>query len=267
MTADGGWVWMYGVTGDDVEAFADGVAGVGGALPRTITAARLTAIVGDVGDREYGEAALRRNLEDLDWLARTARAHHAVLEAVATRGPVVPMRLATLFASDAGVTGTLRDRADDFREALSVISARSEWGVKAYAVQPADPAEAPERPVAGREGPATGPGAAYLQRRRAQLTASKDARAEALASARTVYAELGRFAVSSRLYPPQAPDLAGQQTPMVLNAAYLVADERAGEFAAAVADLTPRHRFVRLTLTGPWPAYSFTGDGDGSGPR
>src|SRR5215469_1051551 len=136
MTADGGWVWMYGVTGDDVEAFADGVAGVGGvggSPPRTITAARLTAIVGDVGDRDYSEAALRRNLEDLDWLARTARAHHAVLEAVAGRGPVVPMRLATLFAGDAGVTGMLRERADDFRLALSVIRAHREWGVKAYA--------------------------------------------------------------------------------------------------------------------------------------
>jgi len=267
MAAERGWVWMYGVAGDDLEAFAAGVAGVGGAPPRTITAAGLTAIVGAVGDREYGEAALRRNLEDLDWLARTARAHHAVLEAVAERGPVVPMRLATLFASDAAVTGTLQERADDFREALSLISARSEWGVKAYAVKQSDPAGEPGRPAAGREGPATGPGAAYLQRRRAQLTASKDARQEALASARTVYTDLGRFAVSSRLYPPQAPDLAGQQTPMVLNAAYLVADERAGEFEAAMADLTARHRFVQLTLTGPWPAYSFAGEGDGSGRR
>lgn len=265
MTADRGCVWMYGVAGHDLEAFADrvaGVGGVGGSPPRTVTAAGLSAIVGDVGDREYGEAPLRRNLEDLDWLAQTARAHHAVLEAVAERGPVVPMRLATLFSSDAGVTGTLQERADDFRKALSLIRARREWGVKAYAVKPADPAGEP-----GREGPATGPGAAYLQRRRAQLTASKDARAEALASARTVYAELSRFAVSSRLYPPQAPDLAGQQTPMVLNAAYLVADERADEFAAVMTDLTARHRFVQLTLTGPWPAYSFVGEGDGPGQR
>jgi hypothetical protein len=270
MTAEGGWVWMYGVTGDGLEAFADrvaGVGGVGGFPPRTITAAGLTAVVGDVGDREYGEAALRHNLEDLDWLAQTARAHHAVLEAVAGRGPVVPMRLATLFASDAGVAGTLQERADDFREALSLISARSEWGVKAYAVTPSDPAADPEPQVAGREGPASGPGAAYLQRRRAQLTASKDARSEALASARTIYGELGRFAVTSRLYPPQAPDLAGQQTPMVLNAAYLVANERADDFAAAMADLTAGHRFVQLTLTGPWPAYSFVGEGDGPGQR
>jgi Gas vesicle synthesis protein GvpL/GvpF len=267
MASEGGWVWMYGVAGGDLGAFADSVAGVGGAPLRTITVARLTAIVGDVGDREYGEAALRRNLEDLDWLARTARAHHAVLEAVAERGPVVPMRLATLFASDIGVTGTLQERAEDFREALSLISARSEWGVKAYAVKPPDPAGESGHQVAGREDQATGPGAAYLQRRRAQLTASKDARREALASARTVYAELSRFAVSSRLYPPQAPDLAGQQTPMVLNAAYLVADKRAGEFKAAMADMTARHRFVQLTLTGPWPAYSFVGESDGPGPR
>jgi hypothetical protein len=265
MAADGGWVWMYGVAGDDLAAFADGMAGVGGAPPRTITAAGLTAIVGDVGDREYGEAALRRNLEDLDWLALTARAHHAVLEAVAGRGPVVPMRVATLFASDAGVAGLLHERAGEFRGALSRISARSEWGVKAYAVKPVDPV--PDAGLSATGPGATGPGAAYLQRRRAQLTASKDARAEALAGARTVYDELGRFAVSSRLYPPQAPDLAGQQTPMVLNAAYLVADERADAFAAAVADLTARHRFVRLTLTGPWPAYSFAGEGDGPGPR
>jgi len=267
MTANRGWVWMYGVTGEPPGAFADGAAGVGGVPPRTITAAGLTAVVGDVGDGEYVEAARRRNLEDLDWLARTARAHHAILEAAAERGPVVPMRLATLFTSDAGVTGTLRDRAEDFRKALSLIGARSEWGVKAYAVKPADPAGAPGRPAAGPDGQATGPGAAYLQRRRAQLTASKDASSEAMSSARTVYAELSRFAVSSRLYPPQAPDLAGQQAPMVLNAAYLVADERAGEFAAAIDDLTARHRFVQLTLTGPWPAYSFVGEGDGSGPR
>lgn len=254
------WVWMYGVAGDDLDARADGVAGVGGAPSRTIAAAGLTGIVGDVDDREYGEAALRRNLEDLDWLARTARAHHAVLEAVAGGGPVIPMRLATLFAGDAGVASMLRERADDFRRALSLIQARSEWGVKAYVTKPADPGVDP----ANQETRATGPGAAYLQRRRAALTASKDARSEALASAQAVYAELGRVAELSRLYPPQAPDLAGQPAPMVLNAAYLVSDERAREFTAAVARLAESHRGVELALTGPWPPYSFAG-GDGPG--
>jgi hypothetical protein len=46
---------------------------------------------------------------------------------------------------------------------------------------------------------------------------------------------------------------------MVLNAAYLVADERAEEFAAAVTGLAAAHPGVQLALTGPWPAYSFAG--------
>jgi hypothetical protein len=80
-----------------------------------------------------------------------------------------------------------------------------------------------------------------------------------MASAQVVYAELGRLSVSARLYPPQSPELTGQPVSMVLNAAYLVADERADAFAAAVADLAAQHRSVQLNLTGPWPAYSFVG--------
>ena len=131
MAAEGGLVWVYGVAGDDIEAFADGMAGVGGAPPRTITAAGLTAIVGDVGDREYGTAALRRNLEDLDWLALTARAHHAVLEAVAGRGPVVPMRMATLFAADAANRSgnrALEEENRQLRSRVKALEARSHDG-------------------------------------------------------------------------------------------------------------------------------------------
>ena len=86
-----------------------------------------------------------------------------------------------------------------------------------------------------------------------------------MAGAQVVHAELSRVSVSARLYPPQAPGLSGQAAPMVLNAAYLVAEERADEFAAAVNGLTGRHRSMRLGLTGPWPAYSFVGGPDASG--
>jgi hypothetical protein len=228
---------------------------------RPVRAAGLTAIVGDVDQPDFGEAALRRNLEDLNWLEQTARAHHAVIEAAARRGPVIPMRLATVYNSDAGVAGTLHERAGDFRQALSRVSACSEWGVKGYTAQPAGPPSGSR--TGGHDGSAGGPGAAYLRRRRAQLAAHNDARQESMAGARVVYAELGRLSVSARLYPPQSPELTGQPASMVLNAAYLVADERADEFAAAVADLAAAHQSVQLTLTGPWPAYSFAGEAEG----
>ena len=89
-----------------------------------------------------------------------------------------------------------------------------------------------------------------------------------MVSAQTVDAELARLSVSARRYPPQAPDLAGRSATMVLNAAYLVADERADEFVAAVGELAARHPAVQLTLTGPWPAYSFAApDGEAEDAR
>jgi hypothetical protein len=252
---------------DEVAAPAAGeLAGVGAGVVRPLRAAGLAAIVGDVEEREFGEAALRRNLEDLGWLERTARAHHAVIEAVGTRFPVVPMRLVTVYSSDANVLAMLRDRAADFRDALFQLATCREWGVKAFAAAPADPVTAPSGPPEGREGPASRPGTAYLQRRRAQLTSRTNVRQEAMADAQAIHAELSGLSVSARLYPPQEPGLTGQPAPMVLNAAYLVADQRAGEFAAAVNDLTGRHRSLRLGLTGPWPAYSFAGEHD-SGER
>jgi Gas vesicle synthesis protein GvpL/GvpF len=263
MTAESRCVWLYAVI-DDVGALPAGeLTGVGAGVVRPLRAAGLAALAGDVDQREFGEAALRRNLEDLGWLERTARAHHAVIEAVGTRCPVVPMRLATVYHCDASVLTMLRDRAADFRAALSRLATCREWGVKAFAAAP-DPG--PPGPPAGQDGRASRPGTAYLRRRQAQLTSRADARQEAMAGARAVHDELSRLSVSARLYPPQAPDLAGQRAPMVLNAAYLVADERAGEFAAAVSDLTGRHRSVRLGLTGPWPAYSFAGGPAEDGP-
>jgi Gas vesicle synthesis protein GvpL/GvpF len=275
MAAEVRCVWLYAVADDSAFAAGSAVAalaaGVGGGPVRTVSAAGLTAIVGDVDEREFGASALRRNLEDLNWLDRTARAHHAVIEAAAEHGPVVPMRLATVYSCDEKVAGMLRSRAADLHGALSRITARSELGVKAFAVEPdaaeAPAPDAPDAPDAPEEqtGPPTGPGAAYLQRRRAQLNARRSGHEQALVSAQQIHDELGRHSVAARLYPPQSPDLAGGSARMVLNAAYLVADERADEFAAAVTDLTVRHPSVRLALTGPWPAYSFAGDPDFSG--
>jgi gas vesicle protein GvpL/GvpF len=256
VVTEGPCVWVYGVSDDAAPAFTGGPIGVGGSAVRPVSAAGLTAIVGSVAQSEFGEAALRRNLEDLEWLERTARAHHEVIETVAKERTVVPMRLATVYSSDEAAAGMLRERVADLRQALTRLAGCSEWGVKAYVARPDDGADG-QQPETGD--PASGPGAAYLRRRRAQLAAHRDARQEALASAQAVHDELERLAASARLYPSQSPEIAGHSGSMVLNAAYLVPDDRAEEFAAAVTELAARHGALQLTLTGPWPAYSFVG--------
>jgi hypothetical protein len=251
--ADG--VWVYAISERVAATSLGQVRGVGEGPVRTVAAAGLIAVAEDVGLAEFGEEALRRNLEDL------ARAHHRVIDAIAQQGPLVPMRLATVYSDDANVAAMLAEREADFRSALRRISGRQEWGVKAYADQQPGAGGDDSGATTGPSSPGTGAGAAYLRRRRDQLAAQKNARRETLASAETIHAELSRYAAGARLHPPQAPQLTGSKAPMVLNAAYLLDTGREEDFAAAVAALVGQHPGLRLELTGPWPPYSFAGTG------
>lgn len=254
-------VWIYAIAERVAMTPPGQLRGVGGGPVRTVAAAGLTAVAEDVALAEFGEDALRRNLEDLGWLEATARAHHHVIDAVAQQGPLVPMRLATVYSGDEGIAAMLAERGADFRSALARISGRKEWGVKAYVARRPEPDGAPER-TTGPAGPSAGAGAAYLRRRRDELTSQKNARRETFASAEIIHAELSRHAAGTRVHPPQAPQLTGSKAPMILNAAYLLEDERGEDFAAVVAALGEQYPGVRLELTGPWPPYSFAGTGE-----
>jgi hypothetical protein len=248
-------VWVYAVTGDLPEGHLTDVTGVGGAAVHPVRQAGLVAVVSRVSLAEFGEEPLRRNLEDLAWLEATARAHHGVVDALAAAGPTVAMRLATVYRDDSRVAAMLAERREQLRAALRQIAGRTEFGVKAYAVVTAPPDATAES--AGRSGSATGPGTAYLLRRRAEL-ATRDRQLDAaMTDADTVHTALSGLAEAARRYVPQHPSLTGESASMVLNGAYLVDADRVDEFVAAVRALDDQHRTVRLELTGPWPPYSF----------
>lgn len=231
----------------------------------------LTMLVSDVSLAEFGEAALRRNLEDLDWLDEVARAHHRVIDAASRLFPLLPTRLATVYTSDDAVCAALAERGAELRAALARVGGRVEWGVKAYAEPSAQEERVPAArepvgargdgdPGAGDGGAGSGAGLAYLKRRRAQLAAGQQARFAAVAAARAVYSRLAGRAAESRLHPPQAAQLSGVRLPMLLNAAYLIGTDEGTSFTAAVAAEATAHPELRIELTGPWPPYSFAGD-------
>lgn len=256
MTA-GSAVWLYVVAprhaGDSDPVDLTGVAGE---PVRTVVAGDLAAFVGSVPLDVFGEEALRRNFEDLDWLAATARAHDAVVSAMAVRGPAVPLRLATVFHDDERVRQLLDERQADFAAALELVSARTEWGVRAYGDRAALTAAVAE---ARTEGSATTPGATYLARRRAQLSARETVERDAAERAEQIHACLVRHAAAGRCQPLSDPAVSGRRDWMVLNGTYLVDDDRAEDFTATVEKLGSEFPGIRLELTGPWPPYSFAG--------
>ncbi|MEU1891124.1 GvpL/GvpF family gas vesicle protein [Streptomyces pristinaespiralis] len=236
--------------------------GVGGLPARPFEHGGLTAVVSDVRAEDFEEAPLRRRLEDLEWLAETARAHESVVRAVSAVTGVVPLRLATVCRGESGVRRLLDEGRHRFTTNLDRLEGRVEWGVKLYAEPDPEPDRAsaaepaPGPPPRGGDGTAS-PGRDYLRRRmRSRQTREQNwARADALA--RQLHTELSRCADGQRLHRPQSGQLARASGVNVLNAAFLVRREESDAFVGQVERLTPRDASVRVELTGPWAPYSF----------
>ncbi|MFC5747575.1 GvpL/GvpF family gas vesicle protein [Actinomadura rugatobispora] len=254
-------VYLYGVARDLDPAALDGTPGVAAAPVRALTAPTgLTALVSTVRLDQYGEDALRANLEDLTFLEDTARAHHQVVDRAAHTAPTAPVRIATLYRDDDRVTRLLTDQHDHFTQILDAITGRTEWGIKAYAHAEAyqnPPTGTPTAPATATEPDTGGAGTAYLKRRQDERRRTQDATRRITEQAETLHADLAAHAAATRRHPPQDPRLSGHQGTIVLNVAYLVDDDHAQDFLQTARDFDDRLPGIEIQVTGPWPPYSF----------
>ncbi|GAB7007736.1 GvpL/GvpF family gas vesicle protein [Nocardioides sp. AN3] len=242
--------YLYAVTRGLSPGEITGVTALGGAPLDVLEHRELCVLLSSVDLDEYGEEALRRNLEDLRWLETTARGHDQVVRLAAQHGPTAPMRLVTICLDDAGVRSRLDESYDQIVQALARVEGRAEWSVKAFA--PAAATE--ERPTAV----GVGGGAAYLRARKAAVEGRRADEEAAADTAEQIHESLSHVAVASRRLPPQDPRLSGYDVRMTLNAAYLVDEADGGDFGREVDRLAAEHPEARVTVDGPWPPYSFS---------
>ncbi len=262
MTADGAGTGRYlfaltrGLAAPDV---AGATAHAGAAL-EVVAVGDLQAVVCDVDLAEFGEEALRRNLEDLGWLESVARTHNEVVFRAAAQATVAPARLVTICEDDDSVRERVVSVHDAAVAALDRVEGCDEFAVKVYAVAGgAVPAgERPEHDRPDQPAGGAGPGASYLRRKKEQAQARRDSGERAAAAATSVEDGLAGSAVARRRLAPQDPRLTGRADPMVLNAAFLVARSEGPRFADLADDLARRHDdAVAVEVEGPWPPYSF----------
>ncbi|MFF6772458.1 GvpL/GvpF family gas vesicle protein [Streptomyces sp. NPDC012637] len=229
-----------------------GVEGVASGTVRLVDAGAVAAAVGSVPQSEFSEAALKVRLENLDWLERVARAHNGVVEFLASRTTVLPLRLATVYVDDDRVLDVLRRGTETFTRMLNRFADHVEWGVKVYAETPRG-AGAPD----DADADAPDPGRAYLRRRRQQREDRGAAWSAAAEAVRRIEAEAGAVAVDLARHRPQQGQLAVGTGENVANDSYLVPRDRSDEFRERVRRSTLDLNGVRVEITGPWAPYSF----------
>ncbi|MGW2208752.1 GvpL/GvpF family gas vesicle protein [Streptomyces sp. NPDC001781] len=258
--------YVYGVIRAD--ARPAGLEGVAGAPVRLVSDGNgLALVASSVPAEDFREEALRRRLEDLDWLSAVARAHHRVVEAVAAHTTVLPLRLATVYLDDARARQVLHEGRELFTDRLARLSGHVEWGVKVYV----DPSAAPEPPPAPAETQLS-PGRSYLRGRRRQQRHRDTAHQEAQRAAEGIEAAGRAYASERARHRVQQGALAKAAGENVVNDAYLVPLERCDAFRDEVRRAADGLAGVRVEITGPWAPYSFamaseeSGDAAGAGP-
>ncbi len=243
------------------QAALAGVRGVADAPVTLVRSGAVASAVSAVPGEEFTEGALKAHLEDLDWLESTARSHHLVIETLAARTTVLPLRLATVYLDDSRVELMLAERQEAFTALLDRFDDHVEWGVKVYAeiAAPADPVQ-PDRPDqldAGR---------AYLRRRRQHRQAREDTRRAAEEAVRRTEEQARGLAVERARHRPQQGTLARLPGENVANDAYLVPRRAAAEFRDRMLHTADDLPGVRVEVTGPWAPYSFTASLEGARP-
>jgi len=211
----------------------------------------LWLIAADAPRDSYTEAAIERGLQDMAWVSGCALAHEAVVEHFAVAGPLLPMKLFTLFASDERARQHVRRRQAGLAKALDKVAGRSEWGVRL---------SGDGRAAAVASRPAAGPrsGTQFLLAKKAQREQAGQQAERAGAAAEGLFEALAEHADGATRRPIVVPKTGKR---LWLDAAFLVARGRSRSFQAALKREAQRLERLgyRVTLTGPWPPYNFVG--------
>jgi hypothetical protein len=259
-------VYLYGVVPAGEGSLVDGVSGIDPAFPVFLVEHEaLAALVSHVPLDDFGEAGLRENLNRLEWLEASARAHEQVLEQALSFSAVLPARLPTVYRTDEHVRRMLEREHDALAAALARVRGTAEWGVKAFVERDQLVRwieETDERAAALRaDAEAKHGGAAYFARK-AHDSFVRDKSGEIAAEyAQAAHETLRALAEEAQLNPLQQSRLVQRAGALVLNGAYLVRRNREASFRSALVDLETeyRGRGFRFELSGPWPPYNFVG--------
>lgn len=171
----------------------------------------------------------------------TLWAHEQVVEELMAAATVLPLRFGSSVERTEELTALLAERRSAFEAALERVRGAVELGVRAELPEPAA-TNPPRRPGSPRSG------TAYLLERAQRERREREA-------VDVVHRPLAALARRSAPLRPADPHR--------FKAAYLVEEGALEAFGARVAELNAELAGVRVSCTGPWPPYSFVGDGPG----
>jgi hypothetical protein len=226
----------------------------------------LSVIVADVPASTYAATALEARLSDLDWVAKCGAAHHSVADVLSDSHVVLPFRLFTIFSTEQKALTTLRRARPRIRKALARVKGRKEWvlriGLPTDARRDTERAKVGE-PTGSRSGLPTEARHRHTERAKVGtdfLRAKADARKqEAERAVRVKKDAVAVFETLRELADETTMRPIEPGTNLLIDAAFLVGTRQTSRLQQALkrAATGLLRDGCPVSLTGPWPPYSF----------
>lgn len=219
----------------------------------------IVALVGVVPIADYCGADSERHLTDIAWLAPRVRRHAELVEWATHWSSIFPAPFGTFYSSLDSLTTFMRAHEATIGTFLRSVADKEEWELKA-AAQFDDPDALDQMACSlWLDWRNLSKGARYMRLCRDKSAVLDFGRTQAAALVDDFIVELQPFAKDARLLGLSscAPDSAGRSP--VARYALLVTKADVAALKARVREIASRasHRHIMITLSGPWPPFSF----------
>lgn len=222
----------------------------------------LAALVSPVPLATYNEESLAEHLTDATWTAIRAMRHETVVEYVAKRASVVPLRFGTIYLERDGIEKMLAGRSREFEEIIEHLRGREEWGVNVYSdramLMSSITSVSPVLREMVERAEKASPGQSYLMQKKIEALKTDEARAAINRIVEEIEARLKEQSDDGRRLRILKVETT-EHGELKAKFAFLVKRSGFEEFRDAAERLAQENQAagVRIELTGPWPVYNF----------
>ncbi|HKG61780.1 MAG TPA: GvpL/GvpF family gas vesicle protein [Pyrinomonadaceae bacterium] len=222
----------------------------------------LAALASKVPRAMYSEENLAEQLTDATWTAIRAMRHETVVEFVAKRATVIPLRFGTIYLERSGVEQMLTDKSRELESIIEQLRGREEWGVNVYCdravLLSSITSVSPVLRDLVQRAEQSPPGQSYLMQKKIETLKVDEARAAVNRIVDQIEQTLKSQTDDARRLRILKVETT-EHGELKAKFAFLVKRAAFEEFRDAAERLAQEHQpaGVRLELTGPWPVYNF----------
>lgn len=222
----------------------------------------LAALVSRVPREAYSEESLAEHLTDATWTAIRAMRHETVVEYVAKRASVVPLRFGTIYLEREGIEQMLAERSKELEEIIEHLRGREEWGVNVWSdraiLMASITSVSPVLRDLVERAEQSSPGQSYLMQKKIDALKVDEARAAVNRIVDEIEEKLKEPSDGARRLRILKVETT-EHGELKAKFAFLVKRSEFESFRDAAELLAQENQAagVRLELTGPWPVYNF----------